>query len=728
MASAINALAPLEDTVSENSGLPELKILLASDDRRSRSWIERVVDETYGDRASISVSEDSDDAIVALGASTLDACLVTDDFSNEGGAAFVSLARTINVKVPLILVSKTVPVDGNQEAIDAGADDLIGLDTLTPTLFEKVVDYALNRKQTEFRLRETNDELIRRMLKLREAKEDAEESERRYRILADNTPVGICHIDDDGRFVYLNAATRDLLELDDDHDGDGLKFDSHLDAADQERMLDGLEAWRRGDPEEVEIVFRNFDSLEEKHMIVTGAPLKEHGAHEGLLISMIDISERKLAESQIRHMAHHDALTGLPNRVLFQDRLEQAIIRANREANQFALMFLDLDHFKDINDTLGHPVGDALLQMVSERLTDCARETDTVARLGGDEFAIICGDLDDGGDIVELARRIITSIGTPFPIQSEIVHTATSVGITIYPSDCDELDKVIKFADLALYHAKENGRGTYYFFDSHMDEKVRERKELENDLRDAIMQAAFQLAFQPQVDLADGTLRGTEALVRWKHPDRGIVAPDQFIPLAEDTGLIRQIGEWVLVEACQRASTLRSEGVDLRVAVNLSAVQFKDKNLLAYVKGALNDSGLAADRLELEITESMVMDDMERAVDTMRQLSDIGITLAIDDFGTGFSSLSYLRKFPVDILKIDTSFVRDIFVDDEAKSIIKTIIALGRNLNLELVAEGIEEQAQADFLRDAGCDIGQGYMFGRPGPVEQLIRWQSGSV
>jgi diguanylate cyclase (GGDEF)-like protein len=436
---------------------------------------------------------------------------------------------------------------------------------------------------------------------------------------------------------------------------------------------------------------------------------------------------RQRTEEALRELSHHDSLTKLPNRILFQMRLVEALDNAQRVNRMVAVHYLDLDHFKDINDTLGHPAGDALLQQVSERLKVCIRRSDTVARLGGDEFAIIQTNLLYSNGITVLAKRLIDTMERPFEVDGKRVYTGTSVGITIYPHDDEDADKLLKNADLALYRAKQEGRNKFQLYDPEMNAEIQSRKALEQDIRDALENAEFFLNFQPQIDLASGRISGAEALVRWRHPERGLVSPAEFIPLAEQTGLITHLTEGVLLEACKQAMAWRQAGLPpLRISVNLSPADFKRKDLIPMIKGILEETGQGPEWLELEITEGMVMSGVESVIATLHELHELGIELAIDDFGTGFSSMSYLKQFPVDRLKIDQTFVRDVLSNKEDASITKAIIRLGHSLGLKVVAEGVETREQLEFLRQGDCDEIQGYYFSKPLDAEAFAEFVAG--
>jgi diguanylate cyclase (GGDEF)-like protein len=425
-----------------------------------------------------------------------------------------------------------------------------------------------------------------------------------------------------------------------------------------------------------------------------------------------DVTERRQAEAKIMHMARHDALTDLPNRVLFQDKMEQALARGE----ELAVMFLDLDRFKSVNDSLGHSVGDALLRAVTERLQRVVRGVDTVARLGGDEFAIVQIDAKPQ-DASELAARIIDALVEPFDVLGHQLIIGTSIGIAMAPADGNEPDQLLRNADMALYRAKAEGRGSYHFFQSDMDAQMQERRRLELDLRKALLADQFELHYQPLVDIGSGEVSGFEALLRWNHPERGLVPPDQFIPVAEEIGLIVPLGDWVLKQACREAATWPGK---LTVSVNLSAVQFRNPMLALSVVSALGQSGLMPSRLELEITETVLLQDDRAVLDALHQFRDLGVHICMDDFGTGYSSLSYLRSFPFDKIKIDRSFISALGKANDAVAIIRAIMELGSSLGMITTAEGVETEEQLDILKAEGCMQVQGYLFSRPKPAAEI--------
>ena len=423
------------------------------------------------------------------------------------------------------------------------------------------------------------------------------------------------------------------------------------------------------------------------------------------------------SREEAHRLALHDPLTGLPNRAFLGERLEQALAQARRQKTGLAVLCLDLDRFKQVNDTLGHPAGDALLRAVAGRLRGCLRKCDTVARLGGDEFAVIQAPLDRTEDAGLLAQRIVEALSAPYDLGGHQVVIGTSVGIALASADTADAGHLLKMADIALYRAKADGRGLFRMFEPGMDMRLQTRRALELDLHRAVRMGEFELHYQPLVDLPSGRVSALEALVRWRHPERGLVGPDEFIPLAEEIGSIGLIGAWVLDRACADAAGWPAE---VRVAVNVSAVQFKGAGLVAAVRGALAASALPPERLELEITETALLADTDATLAILRELRAMGVRIAMDDFGTGYSSLGYLRSFPFDKIKIDRSFIADIETDVDCKAIVRAVAGLGSNLGIAITAEGVETLAQLDRLRAEGCDQVQGYLFSRPVPARDV--------
>ncbi len=437
-----------------------------------------------------------------------------------------------------------------------------------------------------------------------------------------------------------------------------------------------------------------------------------------------DISERARSEERMWQLTHFDELSGLPNRLLFRQLLEQALRDASREKKPVAVLFIDLDRFKLVNDAAGHDGGDEVLREVTSRLRRCLRESDLLSRFGGDEFAALVRDIDDPEAARTAAARILAAVARPFNVNGEEFHLSASIGISTYPSDSADVTALLRNAEQAMYRAKDQGKNNFQFHSPQMNLRSAENVALERALRHAVEADEFIVHYQPQVEIATGRVVGAEALLRWNRPGAGMVAPDRFIPLAEETGLIVPIGRIVLARACTEARRWQDAGAQgFRIAVNLSARQFTQSVLVAEVKDILKETGLAPECLELEITESMVMENPERAAEILRELRAAGVQLAIDDFGTGYSSLSYLKRFPVNTIKIDRSFIQDVPADADDVAITDAVIAMGRSLRLGVVAEGVETAAQADFLRSHGCDLMQGYLISHPVPAAEMGRF-----
>jgi diguanylate cyclase (GGDEF)-like protein len=436
-----------------------------------------------------------------------------------------------------------------------------------------------------------------------------------------------------------------------------------------------------------------------------------------------DITERRQSAERIQSLAFYDALTGLPNRTLFTDRLQHAVIDAHRRKRLVGVMFLDLDRFKDINDSLGHETGDQLLKAVAERLITAVRKGDTVARLGGDEFTVILADLTHLNDAEHVAQKVLEVFEQPFHIAHREFYMTTSIGISLYPFDDDNISNLLRNADIAMYRAKEAGRNTHRFYTAEMTDKAAERLTLKNDLQLALKRHEFSLLYQPIVSLPGDRILGVEALLRWQHPEYGPIAPDRFIGLAEETGLIVALGEWVLQAACQQCAAWQQRGFrDLQIAVNLSARQLRHAHLVDSVRAIVASTGLDARQLNLELTESVLLEHDESTAESLRTLCNSGISLVIDDFGTGYSNLSYLRRFPIKAIKIDRSFVHGIPMDADNSAIAASIIALAHSLGIKAIAEGVENTGQLEYLHRRGCDAYQGFHFSKPLPPNELER------
>jgi diguanylate cyclase (GGDEF)-like protein len=434
-----------------------------------------------------------------------------------------------------------------------------------------------------------------------------------------------------------------------------------------------------------------------------------------------DVSQRKDMDARVRFLAHHDLLTGLPNRTLFHDRLQQALAAAKRMESRVALLFIDLDRFKYVNDSFGHRAGDILLQTVAARLRSCVRETDTVCRHAGDEYLIVLSALRDPTEAALVAGKVLATFEQAFDLDGQEVQISASVGISVYPDDGQTTEDLIRNADAAMYHSKKNGRNRYEFFTTELTAPVAERLVLANQLRRAVERNELVLHYQPQYEVANNKLVAAEALVRWNHAERGLLTPDSFIPLAEESDIIHLIGEWVLGDVCRQVNAWRNAGVKVvPVAINFSALQFRRANLVEGVASALARHGLEASNLEIELTENAIMQDPKEAAAILDQLHEMGVGISIDDFGTGYSSLNYLKRFPIDKLKIDRSFVEDLPYDLNDSAIVQAIINLAKSLRMTVIAEGVETKAQLDFLRSLGCESYQGYLGGRPMEAERF--------
>jgi diguanylate cyclase (GGDEF)-like protein len=452
------------------------------------------------------------------------------------------------------------------------------------------------------------------------------------------------------------------------------------------------------------------------------APIHDRdGKTAGAVIIFRDVSAARALALQMTYSAEHDYLTGLPNRMLLNDRISQAIALSPRHKKHVALLFLDLDGFKHINDSLGHAVGDKLLQSVAQRLVECVRASDTVSRQGGDEFVVLLSEVERSEDAAITARRMLNAVAQPHTIDKHDFHITTSIGVSVYPDDGLDAETLIQNADTAMYQAKENGRQSFQFFKPAMNARAVERQSIEESLRRALERREFALHYQPKINLATGAMAGAEALLRWTHPTRGLVSPAQFIPVAEDCGLILPIGSWVLRRACEQARDWMDAGLPVAsMAVNVSAMEFRDQNFLDGLFAILTKTGLDPRLLELELTESVLMKHAASAAAILQTLRERGIRVTVDDFGTGYSSLSYLRKFPVDSLKIDQSFVRQIGTAGDDSTIVKAVIGMAQGLNLRVIAEGVETAEEVTFLRACRCEEAQGYYFSQPVPAQQF--------
>jgi diguanylate cyclase (GGDEF)-like protein/PAS domain S-box-containing protein len=555
-------------------------------------------------------------------------------------------------------------------------------------------------------------------------------AENRLRTLFDQSPDPVWIIEN-GMFVECNEAAVTMLGYSSKNE----LMNTHPSRLSPPIQPDGEDSFRKAERMMALACANGTNRFEWVHTRADGSDFTaevtlsaiELGGRQAIYCAWQDISERKLAKDRIEYLAHFDSLTGLANRFSLNSRLAQTLLEAKREERLLAVMFIDLDRFKMINDTLGHHIGDLLLVETASRLDKTVRKSDIVARLGGDEFVVVLTMLTDPADAAHLASKMIEALGAPYQIEGKELHSTPSIGISIFPNNGDDPDILMKHADAAMYSAKDHGRNNFKFFSASMTEAASERMEIERDLRQALKVGQFELHYQPQIcTRRNDKVCGVEALVRWRHPERGLIPPLKFIPIAEETGVIEELGLWVLNEACRQLAVWRNEGIkELRMAVNLSAHQLRSADLVESVRDAIKKYSLKEGDLELEVTESTAMTNPEWAIGQLKALRDLGVELAIDDFGTGYSSLAYLKLLPIHTLKLDRAFVSDIETDENDAAISAATIALAHSLGLKVVAEGIETEGQSRFLREHGCDMLQGYLYGRPEPAAALSeRWK----
>jgi diguanylate cyclase (GGDEF)-like protein/PAS domain S-box-containing protein len=648
--------------------------------------------------------------------------LVLTDFKMPGmdGAAFIRRFRALErcADVPVIVITVYEERSFRLQALEAGATDFLQ-SPVDHSEFSTRCRNLLKLHRNQQLLASKADNLERR---LERSEQSVRHSSERLAQVIDTLPVLISAADRAGTLLFVNSSHCQFVGL--DH---ALLVGARVDRlfgsdhGAHSRALDKMvfETGRPLPAYEEELVDH---AGQRRVFLTTKSPLHESNEEvSGVLTSSLDISGRKKMEAHLRHLAHHDPLTDLPNRTLLRERLRRVIARARRGDHKFALHLLDLDGFKAVNDVLGHSAGDRFLQQIATRLRAEIRPEDTLARLGGDEFAILQTGVNSSEDAVELAQRVLEAVSRDVEFENAPVCTTGSIGIALHPSDGTDPEDLLKNADLAMYRAKGQTGNRFCFYAADMHARAQQQAQLDNELRRALEERQFQLYYQPQIDLRTGLTIGAEALLRWNRPGVGIVAPGEFLARAEENGLIIPLTEWVLQEACREARSWQNFTADPpRVSVNMSPVQFRNRTVPLLVAGALAESRLEAGRLDLELTESIVMQDLPAVVEDLRQLLRLGVHVSIDDFGTGYSSLSYVKQLPITRLKIDQSFIRNLNADPSDAAIVRAIITLGHSLGLAVLAEGVESEEHAARLRTEGCDEAQGYYFGRPMPAENF--------
>lgn len=684
-----------------------ISILLVEDEPHYLATTKRLIANIAD---SITTAETGQQALQQLASLAFDIVLLDLGLPDMTGLAIMAAIKSKWPEVLIIVVSADPSIDSAIEALRLGAYDFIR----KPYEPEELIKTLTHARQKLLLENENNH--YNKALK---------HSENLFGQLVNNSPDIIYTLDPEGRFTFLNESARKILGLDIDTML-GRNYESIVYHADQDRAKYAVNERRTGvratQNREIRFIQGSDDDLGEQFVTIELNAMglyqpNQDGTNEfiGTYGVARDLTERKKAEATIYFQAYHDLLTNLPNRALFKDRLNQAIVQCIRQNHSLAVMFLDLDHFKMVNDTLGHLIGDELLQAVAQRLRHNIREGDTLARIGGDEFLLLLPYIRNRENVAAISDKIIASFKTPFRIEAHELFVSVSIGIAIFPDDGEMIDTLIKHADIAMYHAKDRGRNDYCFFDQGLNHNVSGRLDIQTGLRHALQRGELELYYQPQVNIMTGKIVGMEALLRWNHPERGMVPPSEFIPIAEECGLINPISKWVLQTACNQARVWQErQGSPITLSVNISARQIEQPGFVDNFIQILEMNGLDGSNIEIEITESTLMRDIEGCIVKLRQLSELGIIVSIDDFGTGYSSLSYLKKLPIHTLKIDKSFIHDLRADSQGATIVDGITAMAKSLHLNVIAEGVESDEQLAYLRKAGCDVYQGYHFSRP--------------
>ena len=709
--SDIDPVIPIPDLAEKRT------ILIVDDEARFRSAYRELL---AGPGRQIEECSCGRDALRRLDRRDIDVVVLDLRLPDIGGIEIMDWLTRNRVATSVIVFSADESIDSAIMALRQGAFEFIRKQCDPADLIQSV-DRALRQR----RLEQEHGLMTARL----------EQSERLHRFLVEQSPDLIYTLDNQGCFVFVNGRVESLLGYTrDELLGQHFSVIVHEDDIEQARFAFGERRIGERATTNFEVRLRNkqnsirsFDNrlivaiLSSQGIYKTGSePAQQHFI--GTSGVARDITERKRAEETIAFQAFHDLLTGLPNRTLFLDRLELSITQARRRNQRLGVMFLDIDRFKLINDTYGHPEGDRLLKEFSARVRHCLRSGDTLARQGGDEFTVLLPDIASADDVAVIAKKMLAELKRPFTVAERDFYATVSIGIAVYPEDGESPDELIRNADIAMYQTKAQGKDGFLEFRPAMNTTHVERISLENDLRLAIKEGnQFELHFQPQINLRQGRIIGVEALIRWRHPTQGLVAPDAFIPLAEETGMIVAISNWVLEAACCRLAELRAKGfLDLRMGINLSPREFERSDLLERIATPLNQHGLPPAAIDIEITESLLMKDAESVIAKVRQLRRTGMGISIDDFGTRYSSLNYLRRFSVSSIKIDQSFVRDIGLGHGSDAIVHAIVGIARSFGLHVLAEGVENETQRAALLALGCDEMQGYLFSQPLPADQL--------
>lgn len=665
------------------------------------------------------------EAISRLETTTYDTILLDLNMPNGSGFTVIDHIVSSNIHTKIIVVSGNTDFQSTRDALKRGAYDFLRKPYIPDELLATVRN-ATNNKELE-----VANQLVQNKLA---------ESEQLHRFLVDFSPDIVFMLDEGGNFTFLNDTVQKLLGFE-KNELIGQHY-SKLISSPIGEQAKYVFAEQQSSPQvskniETKLKYKNesgYRFFDTSSMFVSLNNDNIHGgAIKGTYGVARDVTATRQAQEMIDYQACHDMLTRLPNRVLMEDRLNLAITHAARNQQRLAVMFLDLDRFKWINDTLGHAAGDRLLQAVAKRLENCLRRGDTLARFGGDEFALILPSLKKEQDASIIAEKILAELKEPFSITNQDLYITASIGIAIYPEAGESIDTLIASADLAMYSVKDRGKNGYEFFDSTMNEASNSRLIIERELRKALNTDDIKVCYQPQVLADTEQLIGFEALVRWQHPTKGLIYPGDFIPIAEETGLIVDLGRYVLDRACADIARWRKEGMkNVRVSINFSALQIEQDSFIEEIKDSLERHALPGHALEVEITENVIMSDMSKVIEKLQQLAALDIKVAVDDFGTGYSSLSYLQQFPINTLKIDKSFISSINVSEEAASIVDAIIAMAKGLKLNLIAEGVENDPQLEYLRALGCEVIQGYLFGKAEGAERtreiLQRLEQGEV